>query len=499
MRDVHAKAKQGIKLLLGRQVAIQILTFGGGIVLARVLGPAQLGLYVISVFLVSTFALLGDFGLAASFVQRKKELTDRDLQVGFTLQQILTSAVVLALLLAAPKLVHLYPKAPPETVWLVRATAFNLYLTSWRTMSALQLERSLRYDRLARVEVVEALSYQGIAVGLALAGFGIWSYVVAALTQGILGTVLVYLASPWRIRFAFDQTIARNILRYGLPFQVQTLANSVGGWVTPLLIGSLIGPVGVGYLTWASSNGRKPLILTDIIMRVAFPHFSRIQDDRAEVERILTRYLTFLLLIAGFWFSLLLIAGPVVVEVLYTQKWLPGVPALILYSGALAFDMISWVVGVSLNGLGQVSFTTRVVACRTASVVALSIPLVLSAGFIGAAAAYLVGSVLTVPWLFLGLGKGAFTRILTQMSWLLVPAVGSCGLGWIGLHLSASFPILSASLPVQALLLTLLVAFAYWTLAYGSCPTWAKNMLHSRLGRWINSSPAAAEEGTVRA
>ena len=129
MNDVHTRAKQGIKLLLGRQVAVQILTFAGGVVLARILGPAQFGLYIISLFLVNTFALLGDFGLASSFLQRKNDLTDRDLQVGFTLQQILTSVIVLALLISAPWLVHLYPKAPPETVWLVRVLAFNLYLT----------------------------------------------------------------------------------------------------------------------------------------------------------------------------------------------------------------------------------------------------------------------------------------------------------------------------------------------------------------------------------
>lgn len=484
MSDVHASAKKGIKLLMGRQVAVQILTFGGGIVLARVLGPAQFGLYAIVTFLVAAFALLGDFGLAASFVQRKDELTDRDLQVGFTIQQVLTSIIVVAILALAPWLVHLYPKAPPETVWLVRAMAFNLYLTSWRTMSALQLERHLRYDRLARVEVVEVLSYQGVAVGLALAGCGVWSYVAAALTQGILGTVLVYWASPWPIRFAFDKTIARGILRYGLPFQAQTLANSLGGWVTPVLVGSLIGPAGVGYVTWASSNGRKPLILTDIIMRVAFPHFSRIQDDRAEVERILTRYLGGLLLIAGLWFSLLLIAGPSVVEVLYTKKWTPGVSALIIYAGALTFDMISWVLGVSLNGLGQVNFTTRVILCRTIGVVALSIPLVLLKGFIGVPIAYLMGSAITIPWLFMGFGKGALTRTISQVAWLAVPIFGSCGIGWLGLHLSVSTRI-------HALLSILLVTLTYLAISYWGSPRWVKDMLLLRLNH-LNSKHIAS-------
>lgn len=488
MTDVHTRAKQGIKLLLGRQVAVQILTFAGGVVLARILGPAQFGLYIISLFLVSTCALLSDFGLSSSFLQRKNELTDRDLQVGFTLQQVLTSCVVVVLLIAAPWLVHLYPKAPAETVWLVRVLAFNLYLTSWRTMSALQLERHLQYHQLARVEVVESLSYQTIAVGMALLGGGVWSYILATLVQGVLGTLLVYRAAPWRIQFAFDRTMAKEILRYGVPFQLQTIVNSVGGWVTPLLVGSLIGPIGVGYVTWASSNGRKPLILTDIIMRVAFPHFSRIQDDRVEVERILTRYLGALLVIAGLWFSVLSLAGPLLIKLIYTQKWLPAAPAMIIYAAALLFDMSGWVVGLALNGLGQVSFTTRVVLCRTIGAVALSVPLVFLKGFIGVPLGYLISSALVIPWLFLGLGKGAFARIASQVVWVFIPILGSVAAGWASLHLPVNPKI-------YPLLTTLVVVLAYAALAYLSSPVWMKAMLRVKLRRKLNPSLALAAGG----
>lgn len=470
---------------MGRQVLLQTLTFGGGIVLARVLEPAQFGLYVIASFLVSAFALFGDFGLAPSLIQRKEELTELDLHVGFTLQQIVTSVIVVLLLALAPWLAHLYPKAPPETVWLVRALAFNLYLTSWRTMSALQLERHLNFDRLARIEVLEVLIYQGTAVGLVLTEHGVWSYVYAMLASGLLGNLLVYGASPWRIRFAYDKSIARQILHFGIPFQLQSISNSVGGWVTPLLVGSLIGPQAVGYLSWASSNGKKPLILTDIVMRVAYPHFSRIQDDRAEVERILTRYLAGLLLLAGFWFVLLLVAGSSIVEVLYTKKWLPGVAALIIYAAALVFDMVSWVLGVTLNGLGQVNFTTRVVLCRTIASTALAIPLVLLKGFIGVPIAYLIGSALTIPWLFLGFGKGAFTRIIAQVVWITIPVLGSMGMGWISLYFSA--PIY-----MHAILSTLVVVLSYSLLTYLGSPAWLKTFLLINLKRRTTLNVALA-------
>jgi O-antigen/teichoic acid export membrane protein len=268
----HQRARRGVKLLMGRQLFVQIITFATGIVLARALDPAEFGLYAIASFLVGAFALFGDFGLAPSLVQRKEQITELDLRVGFSLQQITTTVVVVLLLIAAPWLASLYPKAPPGTDWLVRALAFSLYLTSWRSMSVLQLERVLRYERLAWVEVIEVLAFQVMAVLMALNGYGVWSFVVAALVRGIVGTGLAFAAAPWRVRFAFDRTVARRILRFGAPFQLQSVIHQLGGWVTPLFVGTLIGPGAVGYLTWASSNGRKPLMLVDNVMRVAFPH-----------------------------------------------------------------------------------------------------------------------------------------------------------------------------------------------------------------------------------
>jgi PST family polysaccharide transporter len=227
---------------------MQIITFGGGVILARILTPSEFGLFGMATILVQMFELFGDVGLSPFFIQRRDEVTARDLQIGFTLQQILTTFIVIGLLVAAPFLVTLYPKAPPETVWLVRALAINLYLTSWRAMSVLQLERQLRYERLAPAEVFETLVYQGAAVVLALLGWGIWSFASATLLGGLAGCIVMNALAPWRVRLGFDRTVARDVLRFGIPFQVTTAINRANGWVPALIGGTLVGPHAVGLL-----------------------------------------------------------------------------------------------------------------------------------------------------------------------------------------------------------------------------------------------------------
>lgn len=473
--NVHKQAKRGIKLLLGRQAILQILTFAGGVFLARKLGPSVFGLYAIATFLVTAFGLFGDFGLAPSFIQRKKEITERDLQVGFTLQQLIAAVLVAVILVSAPWLAHFYPKAPPETVWLVRALAFSLFLTSWRTMSVLQLERQLRYDRLAWIEVVETLIFQGLAVGLAAAGFGVWSFVWATLARGVIGTAIVYATAPWKVRFAFDVDTAREILRFGIPFQLGAIAHNIGGWITPTLVGGMIGPHAVGYLSWASSNGKKPLLLVDNVMRVSFPHFSRIQDDRDEVERLMSRYLTYLLLMSGLWFSLLLVAGPSVVRLVYTSKWLPAVPALVLNAFVLSLDVVVWVVSVSMNACGLVRLAADRAVIRTVAHIVLSIPLVLWLGFNGVPIAYLAMMILTFRWTFRGLGDGAMGRIMRPVLWLLIPAACASAIGMASLQLHV--PLIA-----RCFLSTVTVGVAYAIVTFLASPPWLKQSITSRLG-----------------
>lgn len=453
--------------------------FGGGVVLARTLDPAEFGLYAITTFLVALFSIFGEFGLAPSFIQRKDELTDRDLSVGFTLQQIVTTVIVTALFLLAPWVVSLYPKSPPETIWLVRTLAFSLYLTSWRAISALQLERHLRYERIAWVEVVENFSYQISAVVLAVAGYGVWSFIWATMARGILGTVLVFLISPWKVRLGFDRKVAGEILRFGIPFQLQAIINQMANWVTPTLVAMWLGPQAVGYLMWAVANGRRPLILVDNVMRVAFPHFSRIQDDRKEVERTLSQYLTYLLLVAGLWTAVMLVAGPLLVRWIYTEKWSPAVPALMLYSIVLGSDMIIWVVSVTLNSLGKVHFVTRYTLGRNVAIIGLSTLLVFLIGFNGVPLGYLIVGVLSTPFVFIGLGRATARQVLIPLMWIIVPVISSGLTG--SLCLKLSLPLIP-----RAILTTAVLCIVYGLTCWVIAPVWLKSSLADGLSNGLS-------------
>ena len=485
-QSLNTQAKKSIRVLLIRQGALLVLTVAGGIILARVLDPADFGLFGITTFLVNVLALFGDCGLAPSLIQREKDLTDRDLQVGFTVQQMLVTVVVVALWVLAPWLASFYPKASDELLWLVRALAFSAYLSTWRSMSALQLERTLNYKRLAVVEVVETVSYQVVAVAMAVLGFGVWSLIVAVLIRGVLGTVLVYTIAPWKVRLGYDREIARELLRFGLPYQFQRIVGNAQGWVRPTLVAALIGPEAVGFLMWGNGNGQKPMVLFQNVIRVSFPHFSRLQNNQDEIERTLTTYQVYFLAIAGLWFSILVAAGYDLTRWIYTDKWLPGVPVLMLAGFLVALEALNWSTKIALSGLGRVRFTMRVTLVTTVLSVSLGVALVLAVGFIGVPIAHIIAFLATLPWLYSGLRRGALGRILTPAAWVALPVVVSILIG-LGGHLVAAPPMYSA------LGTTAVVTLVYLGVAWLVGPDWLKKKIQHTLAHYWKKLRRAEE------
>ena len=480
-REIHRRAQRSLWVVLSRQGIRSLLTFGSGIVLARTLAPADFGVFAIAAFVVVFARLLADVGLPAALIQRFETLGERDLQTAFTIQQV-TATVVFALLWpAAAHLPAIYPKAPPDIVGLVRLLSADLYLTSWCRPSEALLERSLRYARLAPIDVMGAVVYGGIAIALALGGFGVWSFPVACLSASCTRLVLLYRAAPWRIRFAFDRTSARALLTAGFPLQVGRVVAEAQYWITPTLVAGMIGPTAAGLLQWAAGNGRKPLDVLEYFARVSLPHFSRLQHDEAEVERTLTRYVSVFVLACGLWLVVLAIAGSDLVVFVYTERWLPAVPAMVLFAGVGLLVAVRVIVSAALAGLGRTMVVARVSVATALATLAASVPLVLWLGPIGVPLGQIVGAAGILPFLIGGIGGGTMARVLAAARPVLLPMAAAIPVGLLA-HRAPFDPMLRGLLTAGTMTLTYL-AVVWW-----SGPTWLREAAQRELARFYRRS-----------
>lgn len=408
--DLRAKARRGVRQMLIRQAAIQAVTFVSGIFLARMLSPAEFGLFAIVSFIITFSNLIGDLGLGASIIQSREGPGDREFQVAFTLQQFLLGAVTIALFFSAPAVPLIYPEMAGLD-WLVRAMCLAILLGSWRSISASIMERDLKYDRLALVETAEVVVYQGTALAMAAAGFGVWSFISASMAKGVLGAVMAYAFAPWKIRLMFNQALARKLLRFGLQYQFQSVVNQLNTAVIPILVGVYGGESRVGHLTWASSNAGKPLALVENVSRVSFSLFSRLQDSPAEIEEVLARYLSWLMIPVFGWIALVVCSAREMVEVVYTAKWAGAVTPLVIFSLSLPFTSIIWLAAMSLQARKKMREVSALLVLRAALFWAAALLLIRAFDISGIALAYLLSTALISMAALRLSGKGLPARL----------------------------------------------------------------------------------------
>lgn len=357
--DLGSRVRSSMLALQGRQAMLMLLNLGVGIILSRKLDPATFGLFGIATFCLSLIMSVMDFGLAGSLIQRKGSIQEHELSVVFTLQGLISVVAASLIWFLAPLSLLVYKAAPPELVWLIRALALPVLLSPIGTTARLQLEREIQFQKIATIDIVALVVSSIVQLVMVFSGFGVWSFVAGTIASSVTSCAFAWALIRFRPRFVFDWKLSREFLSFGVFFQFGHITNEAAGWIIPLIAGASLGPAAVGLLTWSSSNGRRPLMVVDNVMRVAFPHFSRLQEHPEELSRQVGLYFRRLLLVCFAWAFLALVLGEPMTKIVYTEKWLPGVTALQLFAFGLALDVANWVGGMTLTAIGSVKETAK--------------------------------------------------------------------------------------------------------------------------------------------
>ena len=423
---ISHRAVSGVVVLTVRKFGLKAISYLGSIMLARLLAPEIFGVFAIVSFIITFFAFFSDVGLGAALIQKKESLTPKDLAVTFTLQQILVVAVVLLIYALSPLIAAQYALGEGG-VWLIRIFSVSLFLTSLKTIPSILLERRLKFGLLILPEIVEVVAFQVLAVGLAYLGFGVWSFIIGLLVRSFLGTLVLFWVSPWRPRFAWDLKIAKRLVSFGVPFQLNGFIATIKDAVMPVFVGAVSGAAAVGYLNWALTFSKLPILFMSDIFRVTFPTYARIQHDRERLAKAISKTIRFTnLFLFPAVFMLAATAKPIV-TLIFTDKWLPALPAFYLHLLGILVVGISNTFMDTFWAMGKTKIAVKLLVIYTVLNWATSVPLVYRYGFIGAMAGSVIVLLVSLPLTWYYMRKLVPLNLFGQL-WPAFTAGGLAGL-----------------------------------------------------------------------
>jgi len=381
--SIKEKAVKGIIALTGRTFLIQCIAFGATFLLTVFLSPAVFGIFYIVSACISFLSYFSDIGLAAALIQKKETLTESDLRTTFTIQQTLVLILCLIMFVLSPSLGSLY-QLDQTGIWLLRSLIVSFFLSSLKTIPSVLLERKLDFNKLVIPQIAETVGFYGLAVILAYAGFGVTSFTYAVLFRACIGLIVIYQIAPWKIGLEISIPVAKKLLKFGIPFQMNSLLALVKDDALTLVLGYLLSLEEIGYIGWAKKWAEIPLrLIMDNVIRVTFPTFSRLQHDLKHLGASVEKTLFGLsITIVPLSIALLFFIEPLISIIPKYQKWQPAVLPFYLFVFSSLIASYSTPLTNALNAVGKIFITLLLMIFWTLLTWLLILILLPSIGFL---------------------------------------------------------------------------------------------------------------------
>jgi PST family polysaccharide transporter len=338
--------KRGAAMSVIGLVISQVVTVGGAIVLGRLLGPKEVGIFTAGTVLSGFLMVFAQSTLAQALVQHERDIEEAAntvLVVSFV-TGLLVSISVLA---ASPLIGEVFHDSRIGLV--AAATSGTLLLRSWSCVPLGLMYRAFQFKLQMIIDPAVQISFASVSIVFAVLGYGAWAMVIGSYASISTQLVLNWYMAKWRpFRSRFSFRTWRELARFSWPLVLDEIGLRGREVIEQVLVGRSLGTAGLGQYRYAYQIAWIPaLAIIRGHSQVLYPAFARIAVDRTRFREAYVRALGWIWFAALPVGALLVVVGEPVVVLVLGEKWRPA--------GATTAAMAGIVLGIALWGVSSVA------------------------------------------------------------------------------------------------------------------------------------------------
>jgi len=412
----QVSATGSLKIFIGKSVSTIILAVGT-IVLARLILPADYGLYSIALTPVLMISLFQDLGMGSAMTKYIAHLRARSedddlyyiIWAGLTFE--ISTGIVLSftsLFLAgfvASTILH-----RPISTPLISIASITVFSTSLLTASQSCFTGFDRMELSSLTMICQSVVQTTISPMLVLIGYGalgaVLGYTTAFLAAGVVGIIALYfifLRKLKRTNKSRSQMlqILRPMLHYGFPLSISAI---LGGFMTQFygfVIAFFCNDVMIGNYRVALNFATLLTFFTIPIATVLFPTFAKL-DPQNEPQLLKTIFLSSVkyttLFLVPATMAVMVLSGPMI-NTLFGEKWNYAPLFLTIHSTnyllTLFGNLSLWSL---LAGLGETRMSMKLSFLTLIFGIPLALLLIPTFGIVGAMFGNLLAGLPSMVW-----------------------------------------------------------------------------------------------------
>ena len=334
--SLRGESARGMAWTAAGKIAVKGLQFAIGIVLARLLTPADFGLVGIVAAFIAVSETFVDCGFSLALM-RKLDRTDEDASTVFWFSLGVAAACYLVLFAAAPAIAAFF--GMPELATITRVVAAGLVFGAMASVPQALLRVNLRFAAQSAVLFASVAVSAAVGVALAWRGFGAWALVWQGLAWHVVNLALLVAVTRWLPRLAFSRSSFRSFFSFGWRHLCSSAVNAVCYHVYTFATGRFFGAAATGAFARAASwTAIGPQFVQETMINVNYPLLAERQNSPRELLRAYERLSALSLLLLVPALALLAVFAEPVVRVVLGEQWLVCVPYLRILAAGAAFE-----------------------------------------------------------------------------------------------------------------------------------------------------------------
>ncbi len=349
--SIGRQAGRGLRWSLIGTLVMKAGSFVMGLILARLLSPADFGTFAIALAATSVLMRINDVGLIAATVQWRGRLEDMA-PTATTMASLFGILIYGVFWVAAPAFSA--AAGNPAAAGVVQLLTLTIVVDGLTAVRSGALMRNFEQGKLIVATTIGLVVNAAVSIPLAAGGAGAYSFAWGQLLGSVATGILVVVFARVPLRVGFDRAIAKRLMRFGIPLAASLGVEAIVLNVQFMIVGRIVGAAELGYFLLAFNvSSWAQTILGTAIRYVSVPGYARLSEHDDEALSVgVQRSMPLLVIVVAPIVALMAVLAVPLVALLYGSTWAPAAPVLAILMGLTFVRMVTGLAMDVLMGAG---------------------------------------------------------------------------------------------------------------------------------------------------
>lgn len=368
-------------------------------ILARLLSPAQFGIYGIATLVLGFLEMLTETGINIFLIQ-KKEKIDEYINSAWVVSIIRGFIIGLSIFLLSPFIAKYFKNT--DATFILYLVSIVPVIRGFINPSCVKYQKQLEFKKQFFYDSAIFLIDVLVAIFLGIITKSENSFIFAMISSTLLEVFLSFIYFKPTPKFIFNKEKTLEVINRGKWITGAGVFNYLFQNIDDILVGRMMGTTSLGIYQQAYKISTLPVSeVGEVFNKVTFPIYVNLKEDSKRLKQAFLKTLLIIsLLVLPFGF--LVFKFPIeIIRFVLGESWISAAPVLQLLAIYGSIKAISNSFFSLFLGIGKQEVVTYITLFSAVCLIAILYPLISIFGLLGAGYATIIATLLSIPVLII--------------------------------------------------------------------------------------------------